>query len=116
MPEKNIYVEGLGWRNPIKEFGQILWFFEQTSLTKPKSHATRYWLDIMERHGEKLLKMQAYELYGAIKKRATDEKIIRRNNARAKAKEKAIAEGEAFKEWYRHKKAMHDLIKSIGLN
>lgn len=62
----NIYFDGLGYRNPITEHEQIIWFLEQTVAGKSKSVATRHWLDIKERYTKQLIKIEAFELLNFI--------------------------------------------------
>jgi hypothetical protein len=70
----NIYFEGLGYRNPISDYEQIKWYFNQVAKSKPKGHDTRYWLNLREWYAEKLFKMEAYELLALIINKATDAK------------------------------------------
>lgn len=116
MENPKIYIDGLGYRNPRTESGQIIWYWEQTAKTKNKSHATRFWLDIKERLGEYLLKSESYELLELITKYATIAKELKRIQSRQKAKEIAEKETLKFNEWYSDFSAKRKLISEIGLN
>lgn len=111
-----MYIDGLGYRNPRLESGQIAWYFEQTAKTKSKGFATRFWLDLKERHGAYLLKVEAYELLEIITKHATIAKELNRIKAREKAKMIAEKETADFKKWYEDFSAKKELISLIRLN
>ncbi len=111
-----IYIDGLGYRDPIKESGQIIWYLKNRAGAMARGHDTKYWLDLLENYGQTLLKMQAYEVYAEIKAWATDEKVKRREQARVRAKEKAEKEIEHFKQWNDQWRLRRELIKTIGLN
>jgi hypothetical protein len=114
--KKAVYFEGLGYRNPVSDKDQIIWFFEQTAATKHKNHVTRYWLDLKEWYMKCLLEREAYELLAFIMDKLTTAQEKRRQESRKKSKAKAEKEMEAFNNWYAEYNAKRNLINQIGSN
>lgn len=112
----DIYIDGLGYRNPTSDKDQIIWFFEQTVKNKTKSVATRFWLDIKELYAKRLIKMEAYELLDYIQQKSTTAQEIRRALSRIKSKNKSEAELKNFMDTYQSGKINRELIKLISLN
>ena len=112
----NIYFDGLGFRNPITEYEQIIWFLEQTIRGKSKSVSTRNWLDIKERYTKQLIKIEAFELLNFIQSKATAQQEIRRALSRIKTKENNKKEMDKLTSWLEHKKLKKELIGKISLN
>lgn len=112
----NIYFDGLGYRNPITEYQQIVWFLEQTCKGKSKSIATRFWLDIKERYTKQLVKAEAFELLNFIQSKSTTQQEIRRALSRIKTKEKNKKEMDEIMDYIEQLKLKRELINQIRLN
>lgn len=112
----NIYFDGLGYRNPVTGFEQIIWFLEQMGLNKNKSVATRYWLDVKEKYEKQLIKAEAFELLNFIQSKYTVQQEIRRALSRIKTKEKNKKEVDEIMEWAEQVKLKAKLINGISLN
>ena len=112
----NIYFDGLGYRNPVTEHQQIIWFLEQTCNGKSKSIATRFWLDMKERYTKQLVKAEAFELLNFIQSKSTTQQEIRRALSRIKTKDKNQKEIDEIMSWSEQQKLKRELINQIGLN
>lgn len=112
----NIYIDGLGYRNPIADKDQIIWYFNQISNTKGKGEATKYWLNLREWYAERLLTLEAYELLDFIKAKATDARMKRRKQFREKAKETSEKEMENLKIEQGWRTMVRSIINQIGRN
>ncbi len=112
----NIYFDGLGYRNPVTEHQQIIWFLEQTCNGKSKSIATRFWLDMKERYTKQLVKVEAFELLSFIQSKSTAQQEIRRAISRIKTKEKNKKEMEEMASWAEQYKLKRYFIDQIRLN
>ncbi len=112
----NIYIDGLGYRNPVSDYEQIIWYLEQICAAKSKSVATRYWLDMKERYSKQLLKVEAFELLNFIQSKSTAQQEIRRALSRIKTKEKNKKEMENFNDWYGKLNAKMELLGHINPN
>lgn len=112
----NIYIDGLGYRNPIADKDQIIWYFEQTAKTKHKSHVTRYWLNLKERYAKPLLTLEAFEVLAYITSKSTTAQEKRRAEYRRKAKLTAQMEMDNLRAQTDEWKAKSELIKQIRYN
>lgn len=112
MREK-IHIDGIGEWNPVEEYSQIIWFWEQKAKNMSKSVATRFWLDMKELYLSRLMKVQAYELVSFLDKKASTEKEKRRLILREKNKKIAEMELKGFIQRYEKRCA---IIKNICLN
>lgn len=108
-----IYIDGIGHWNPLEEYKQIIWFWEQKAKFMSKSVATRFWLNMKELYLSSLMKLQAYELIAFLDTKASSEKEKRRLILREKNKKIAEIELKAFVQ--RHEKRCA-IIKNISLN
>jgi len=111
-----IYIHELGWRNPLTEYNQIIWFLEQKSKIMNDRTRYRFWINLREQYESKLLNMAAYELVGFVKSQVTDEKYKETINRRAKAqlfraKQEAIA-----KKALESKINAHKIVRNYNLN
>ena len=95
MREK-IYIQDVGYRCPISDFDEIVWFFEQISKNMHKSHKTRFWLNLKEKYLNILFNLQAFELIGFLSNKTSTEQEKRRKSFRDKQKVKSKVELEAF--------------------
>ncbi|MGL4282742.1 MAG: hypothetical protein ACRCSI_03615 [Eubacterium aggregans] len=112
----NVYFDGLGYRNPITDYQQIVWFLEQIAANKSKSIATRFWLDIKDRYSKQLVKAEAFELLNFIQSKSTTQQEIRRALSRIKTKAKNKKEIEAWMDLADDMKAKRELINQIRFN
>jgi hypothetical protein len=106
----------LGYRNPIADREQIIWYFEQTAKSKHKNHLTRYWLNLKEWYAKKLLENEAFEVLAYITDKSTTAQEKKRLESRKKSKEKAQLEIEQFKKDWDVRKAKIELINQISMN
>jgi len=86
MTNENIYIAGLGYRNPITEHEQIAWFLEQMSKQLNSKRRNAYWVNVRNSFGQKLINMQAYELLAFIKSKIPDEAYLKALERKEKAK------------------------------
>lgn len=112
----NLYFDGLGYRNPVVDYEQIIWFLQQTVQGKSKSVATRHWLNIKEQYSSPLIKLEAFELLNFIQSKTTAEQEIRRALSRIKTKEKNKKEIDEIMSWSEQRKLKKELIGKIFLN
>ncbi len=110
-----VYVEGLGYRNPKEEREQIMWWMDNYTKNMNKPCATKYWLNALERLENRLLELQAYELLEFLKGRVTERQKKNREQWRIKSKQNAILE-MAKVDWWQQYKVKRDLIQQIRLN
>lgn len=113
-----MYFDGLGYRDTVKDKNDIIWYFEQIAKTKTgrNGEETKYWLNLREWYGEKLLKHEAYEVLEFIKIKATDAKVKRREMFREKSKIKAEKEMKHLKSDIDQWSLRRQLTKDISAN
>ncbi|GAB3822239.1 hypothetical protein [Pontibacter rugosus] len=112
----NIYINGLGYRNPVTEADQIIWFWNQLAKTTYRKVPTRFWNSIKEQYKRRLLDLEAYEVLAFINDKTTSAQEKRRIAAREKAKAKAQIEMRNFdRDWKEQRFKLH-LINSINYN
>lgn len=77
--KQEIFIEGLGFRNPTREHPDIIWYLETFSSTLlSKGRKTMFFLDFLEEFSERLQSMQAYELLSYIHSRLSQKQIDNR--------------------------------------
>jgi hypothetical protein len=110
------YFFQLGFRDPIENCEEIIWFLEQLAKTTYKHCQLSFWINIKQTYCSKLLSAQAYELYAFIDSKSTSAQEKKRIAARKKAKEKAELEMANFRKDIERRKALSNLLKAISLN
>lgn len=116
MNHNRIYIEELGYRDPIRDHEELAWFFEQKVKGRNKAYTTRYWLNLKESIGKKLYELQAWELYGFLCEKCTTEQEKRRERAREQARIKAQIEMENFENWRKEWIVKRNLLAYSALN
>jgi hypothetical protein len=95
-----VYIEGLGYRNPITESMDIVWFLEQKAKTVHPKRQSAFWNGICAYMESKLFELQAYELLGFLKQKAKqfqeDQRRVLMEYARAKFELKKLTSNLCF--------------------
>lgn len=99
MSQINIY--GLGYRNPITESEQIIWFWEQQAKKVHTKRLSCFWLNVKEIYGKQLLRMKADELNEYISGKTTEKQQQKRAEYRLVSTAKAQLERAAILEQYK---------------
>lgn len=111
-----IYFYELGHRNPVTDHEEIIWFWTQITKPMKAAHATRFWLNIKQTYASVFLRMQAYELLEYINGKVTVEQEQRSIYNKAKTKQKAEKEFQAFLKEREKEKIRQSLISGIHNN
>lgn len=112
----NIYINGLGYRNPVTEADQIIWYWNQLAKTTYRKVPTRFWNSIKEGYKRKLLSLEAYEVLAFINDKTTSTQEKRRIAAREKAQARAKIEMRNFERYWKERRFRFYLINSINYN
>lgn len=112
-----IYIWDLGERDAIADVPQIVWFCENyVKRWKDKKWQTRFWVDLLETHKNRLLDMQAFEMLSFFKSKATDAQLEKRAKNRLETQAKnqlLLAQCETTLNDYRRK---NDLLSQLNYN
>lgn len=112
---EQIYIEGLGYRHPIDEGEQIIWWLEKYTATLHKGHATKFLLNLLESYEKPLMILQAFELLAYLRGVVSEKQRNAREQYRIKTKQNAILEMKKV-DWLDQYKARRELIGQIRLN
>jgi len=110
-----IYLDRVGYRDTVKDFEQITWFWEHAPQMKwAQRFQTKFWLDLLERYGSMLLKDESFELLQYLNDKVTGEQVTNRNKWRQKQKATSEAEMKKWSDW--REKYKDEKILKANLN
>lgn len=111
-----IHFSDLGNKNPIKDKDTIIWFLTQRANQYPRSHRTKYWLNIHEQYFKRLIQLEAFEVLEFIKAQTTVVQKKNRAKWRIAHADKSKKEMEYWRKHFDKQEVMNSLIKNISLN
>ena len=110
-----IYIDKLGYRNPITDAKTIIWFFKQQEKIIRKREQTVLYLNILE-NKKYLLEVQAFELLAFIESRISKKQKENRENWKAKKEIQNHLFLQEMKDWQNDYNLKKKLFSNIGLN
>lgn len=113
----SVYISDLGYRNPLTDFDQIIWYWNNTvERYNRQSHKSKFWLDLFERHAKRFKELEAFELLNFLKQKVTAEQLRNRHTRRVLNQVKSQLELDHWKDYTEQREIKKDLVGTINLN